>query len=57
MSRNGGILLTLKRSIAMSTKQDHGSDVKTDKLDGQFHTALAWFTALSVSIAAIAALS
>jgi hypothetical protein len=57
MSRNGGILLTLKRSIAMSTKHDHGSDVKTDKLDGQFHTALAWFTALSVSIAAIAALS
>ena len=38
----------------MSTKHDHGSEFKHDRSDAQFHTALAWFTALSVSIAAMA---
>jgi hypothetical protein len=54
MSRNGGIHVTLKRRLAMSTKHDHASDVKTDNSDTQFHLALAWLTAVSVSIAAMA---
>jgi hypothetical protein len=38
----------------MNTKHDHGSGVKTDNSDAHFHAALAWFAALSVSIATIA---
>ena len=38
----------------MDTKHDHGSEFQTDNSDVQFHTTLAWLTALSVSIAAFA---
>jgi hypothetical protein len=40
--------------MAVNTKHDVGSEVNTDRSDAHFHAALAWFTALSVSIAAIA---
>ena len=38
----------------MNAKHDHGSEIETDHSDAHFHAALAWFAALSVSIAAIA---
>jgi len=40
----------------MNTKHEHGSEGNYDKHDTEFHTALAWLTALSVSIAAWAVL-
>jgi len=38
----------------MNAKHDHGADYKADRSDAHFHAALAWFAALSVSIATIA---
>ena len=38
----------------MNTKYDHVSENRTDHSDAHFNAALAWFTALSVSIAAFA---
>ena len=37
----------------MNAKVDRVSGYESDKQDSQFHTALAWLTALSVSIATL----
>ena len=37
----------------MNAKVDRVSESGLDKQDSQFHTALAWLTALSVSIATL----
>jgi hypothetical protein len=38
----------------MNAKHEHGFEVEEEKLETQFSNALAWFAALSVSIAAMA---
>lgn len=37
----------------MNAKYDNGSESKLDKSDTEFHIALAWLTALSISIASV----
>jgi hypothetical protein len=54
MSRKGGIPSTLIRRLAMNAKHKHGFEVEEEKLEAQFSNALAWLTAVSVSIAAMA---